>query len=194
MNFMRFRRSVRLFKKQDIEEEKIEKIIQAGKFTQTGGNMQDVSYVIVKDKLQEVRKMVLETLNAQADEWLLEENIPKQLVTYSNMWKKMYHDFLEDPNGEDRLFFKAPLLIVIKAKRIINGALAAAKMELIADSLGLGTYFSGFLERAVEVNPEIGGFLQIGEDEKLVACMVIGYPRVKYKRTVPRKDVKVIRL
>ncbi len=191
---MRFRRSVRLFKKQDIEEEKIEKIIQAGKFTQTGGNMQDVSYVIVKDKLQEVRKMVLETLNAQADEWLLEENIPKQLVTYSNMWKKMYHDFLEDPNGEDRLFFKAPLLIVIKAKRIINGALAAAKMELIADSLGLGTYFSGFLERAVEVNPEIGGFLQIGEDEKLVACMVIGYPRVKYKRTVPRKDVKVIRL
>lgn len=106
----------------------------------------------------------------------------------------MYHDFLEDPNGEDRLFFKAPLLIVIKAKRIINGALAAAKMELIADSLGLGTYFSGFLERAVEVNPEIGGFLQIGEDETLVACMVIGYPRVKYKRTVPRKDVKVIRL
>ena len=98
MNFMRFRRSVRLFKKQDIEEEKIEKIIQAGKFTQTGGNMQDVSYVIVKDKLQEVRKMVLETLNAQADEWLLEENIPKQLVTYSNMWKKMYHYFLEDPN------------------------------------------------------------------------------------------------
>lgn len=194
MNFMRFRRSVRLFKKQDIEEEKIEKIIQAGKFTQTGGNMQDVSYVIVKDKVQEVRKMVLETLNAQADEWLLEENIPKQWVTYSNMWKKMYHDFLEDPNGEDRLFFKAPLLIVIKAKRIINGALAAAKMELIADSLGLGTYFSGFLERAVEVNPEIGGFLQIGEDEKLVACMVIGYPRVKYKRTVPRKDVKVIRL
>lgn len=194
MNFMRFRRSVRLFKKQHIEQEKIEKIIQAGKFTQTGGNMQDVSYVIVKDKLQEVRKMVLETLNAQADEWLLEENIPKQLVTYSNMWEKMYHDFLEDPNGEDRLFFKAPLLIVIKAKRIINGALAAAKMELIADSLGLGTYFSGFLERAVEVNPEIGGFLQIGEDEKLVACMVIGYPRVKYKRTVPRKDVKVIRL
>ena len=194
MNFMKFRRSVRLFKKQDIEEEKIEKIIQTGKFTQTGGNTQDVSYVIVKEKLQEVRKMVLETLNERADELLLDENTPKQLVTYSHMWKKMYSDFLEDPDGEDRLFFKAPLLIIVKAKRVINGALAAAKMELMTDSLGLGTYFSGFLERAVELNPKIGEFLQIGEGEELVACMVIGYPRVKYKRTVPRKDVKVIRL
>lgn len=194
MNFMRFRRSVRLFKKQDIEEEKIDKIIQTGKFTQTGGNTQDVSYVIVKDKLQEVRKMVLETLNTRADELLLDENTPKQLVTYSNMWKKMYSDFLENPDGEDRLFFKAPLLIVIKAKRVINGALAASKMELMADALGLGTYFSGFLERAVEINPKIGEFLQIGQDEELVACMVIGYSRVKYKRTVPRKDAKVTRL
>lgn len=194
MNFMKFRRSIRLFKKQDIEEEKIEKIIQAGKFTQTGGNTQDVSYVIVKDKIQEIRKMVLETLNSRADELLLDKNTPKQLTIYSKMWKDMYNDFLENPDGEDRLFFQAPLLIVIKSKRVINGALAAAKMELMANSLGLGTYFSGFLERAVEINSKIGEFLQIEQDEELVACMVIGHPRVKYKRTVSRKNVKVTRL
>ena len=194
MNFMKFRRSIRLFKKQDVEEEKIEKIIETGKFTQTGGNTQDVSYVIIKDKIQEIRKMVLETLNSSADELLLDKNTPKQLITYSKMWKNMYSDFLKNPDGEDRLFFKAPLLIIIKSKRVVNGALAAAKMELMANSLGLGTYFSGFLERAVEINSEIGESLQIEEDEKLVACMVIGYPRVKYKRTVSRKNAKVIRL
>ena len=191
INFMKFRRSVRLFKNQDIEEEKIQKIIQTGVFTQTGSNIQDVSYVIVKNKIQEIRKMVLETLNLRADELLLDKTTPKQFVIYSKMWKKMYSDFLENPDGEDKLFFKAPLLIIIKSKRPINGALAAAKMELMANSLDLGTYFSGFLERAVEINPQIGEFLQIGEDEKLVACMVIGYPRVKYKRTVPRKNAKV---
>lgn len=194
MNFMKFRRSVRLFKKDDIEEEKIQKIIEVGKFTQTGGNTQDVSYVIVKDKLQEVRQIVLETLNEMSDKMISDENTPKQLIIYAHMWKQMYKNFLENPDGEDRLFFKAPLLIVIKANRVVNGALAAAKMELMTDALGLGTYFSGFLERALSVNPKIRGLLQIEQGEEFVACMLIGYPRVKYKRTVPRKDVKVIRL
>ena len=194
MNFMKFRRSVRLFKEDDVEEEKIQKIIEAGKFTQTGSNTQDVSYVIVKDKLQEVRKIVLETLNAMSDKMISDENTSKQFIVYAYMWKQMYKDFLENPDDQDRLFFKAPLLMAVKANRILNGALAASKMELMVNALGLGTYFSGFLERALSVNPKIGELLQIGQGEEFVACMLIGYPRVKYKRTVPRKDAKVIRL
>lgn len=194
MNFMKFRRSVRLFSKKDVEEEKIDKIIEAGKFTQTSGNMQDVSYVIVKDKIQELRKMVLHTLNSQADNLLYDENTPPQIRMYANIWKNMYKNFVENPDGEDKLFSKAPLLIVIKSNNIINGALAASKMELMTNALGLGTYFSGFLSRAVKFNPEIGKFLQIGDNEELVACMVIGYPKVHYKRTVPRKDVNITRL
>jgi Nitroreductase family. len=129
-----------------------------------------------------------------SDKMISGENTLKQLITYAHMWKQMYKNFLENPDGEDRLFFKAPLLIVIKANRVVNGALAAAKMELMINALGLGTYFSGFLERALSVNPKIRGLLQIEQGEEFVACMLIGYPRVKYKRTVPRKDVKVIRL
>lgn len=194
MNFMKFRRSVRLFKEDDVEEEKIQKIIEAGKYTQTASNIQDVSYVIVKEKLQEVRKMVLETLNAMADKMLADENTKKQFITYAYMWKQMYQDFLENPNGEDKLFFKAPVLLVVKANRMINGALAASKMELMVNALGLGTYFSGFLERALSVNPKIAELLKVEEGEQFVACMLIGYPRVKYKRTVPRKDVKITRI
>lgn len=194
MNFMKFRRSVRLFSPKNVEEEIIEKIIESGKFSQTGGNLQDVSYVIVKDKIQELRKMILETLNTQADILLSDETTSAQIRMYSNLWKYIYKNFIDNPNGEDRLFFKAPLLIVIKSKSIVNGALAASKMELIVNALGLGTYFSGFLSRAVSLNPEIGKFLQIGDNEELVACMVIGYPRVHYKRTVPRKDVHITRL
>lgn len=194
MNFMKFRRSVRLFKNNLVEEEKIEKILEAGKYCQTGGNAQDVSYVVIKDKIQELRKIVLETLNAESDRLLEDKNTPDQIKVYANMWKDMYKEFLDNPNGEDRLFFKAPLLIVIKAQRAVNGALAASKMELMANALGLGTYFSGFLERALGFNPEIKKFLQIEDNEDLVCCMVIGYPRVKYKRTVPRKDTKVIRM
>lgn len=193
MNFMKFRRSVRLFSNKDVEEEKIQKIIECGKFTQTATNMQDVSYVVVKDNIQELRKIVLETLNTMADSILSNED-NKHLFKYAYIWKNMYNKFLENPNGEDKLFCKAPLLIIVKAKNIINGALASSKIELMINALGLGTYFSGFLVKAAEINPKINELLQIKEDENLVSCMVIGYPKIKYKRTVPRKDVSVIRL
>lgn len=138
--------------------------------------------------------MVLQTLNSQAYNLLSDENTPTQIRMYANMWKDMHKNFVENPDGEDKLFSKAPLLIVIKSNNIVNGALAASKMELMINALGLGTYFSGFLSRAVKFNPEIGKFLQIGDNEELVACMVIGYPKVHYKRTVPRKDVNITRL
>ena len=193
MNFMKFRRSVRLFKDQEVEEEKIQKIIEAGRYTQTGSNAEDVSYIIVKDKIEEVKKLALQTLDAKADEILSNENSPKYLIPYANMWKSMYKDYLEDPKN-DRLFFNAPLLIVVKADRALDAGLAAAKMELMTDALGLGTFFNGFLERATVFNPEVKKLLQLGENEELTAAMLIGYPRVQYKRTVPRKQPKVKRI
>ena len=63
--------------------------------------------------------MVLETLNSQADNLLSDETTPTQIRMYANMWKDMYKNFTENPDGEDKLFFKAPLLIVIKSNNII---------------------------------------------------------------------------
>ena len=33
--------------------------------------------------------------------------------------------------------------------------------------------------------------LSLEENQKIVTCMVIGYPSVKYQRTVPRNEAKV---
>ena len=191
LNFIKFRRSTRLFQNKDVEEEKLEKIIEAGRFTQTGSNLQNVSYVVVKDKIQELRKIVLETLKSLGENLLNKETTPKNIKRYCYMWIKMYNDFLEDPNGEDKLFFKAPALIIVKSESTVNASLAASNMELMTNALGLGTYFSGFLQRASEANPKINEFLGLKENESLVNCMVIGYPKVKYKRTVPRKEAKI---
>ena len=79
------------------------------------------------------------TLNMMADKMLSNEETPKHLLKYAHMWKRMYDSFVENPNGEDKLFFKAPLLIIVKAQNEIDGGLASAKMELMVDALGLGT-------------------------------------------------------
>jgi nitroreductase/NAD-dependent dihydropyrimidine dehydrogenase PreA subunit len=192
LNFIKFRRSIRNFKDKEVEFEKINKIIEAGRFTQTGGNTQNVSYIIVKDKLQELRELALESLNQKGAEILSNPNIEdKQARKYAPMWIKMYEEFKQNPNGQDKLFFKAPIIIIVTSDSEVNGALASSNMELMTNTLGLGTVFSGFLVRASQGNDKISNFLGLNPNDKIITCMVIGYPNTKYFRTVPRKEANV---
>lgn len=64
-------------------------------------------------------------------------------------------------------------------------------MELMIDSLGLGTFFSGFLLIAAQDNKEILDLLQIKDSKQIISCLVVGYPDVKYQRTTPRKEANI---
>ena len=114
LNFIKFRRSVRRFKKKEIEKEKILKIIDAGRYTQTSTNSQDVSYTIVSEKLSDVRELAYESLKKKG-EAILANLTPEteHLKRYSNMWVSMYNKYKEEPAKHDRLFFNAPLAILV---------------------------------------------------------------------------------
>ena len=64
-------------------------------------------------------------------------------------------------------------------------------MELMTDALGHGTFFSGFLLIASKDNKEILDLLGIKDGNTIVSRLLIGYPDVRYKRTVPRKEANV---
>lgn len=192
MNFIKFRRTIRQFKDQEVEEEKISKIIEAGRFTETGGNMQDVSYIVLRENLEELRELTLKSLKNMG-EYLLKNLTPETIryKRYAKMWINMYKEYNENPQSEDRLFFNAPAIVVVTANSQVNGALASSNMELMTNALGLGTVFSGFLARAANETKEIKDFIQVKEGKEVVTCMIIGYPNVKYKRTVPRKAADI---
>lgn len=188
LNFIKFRRSTRQFKDSDVETEKIIKIIEAGRFTQTATNSQNVSYIVVKDNIKKLKEMALESLKAKGEE-ILENSDPQTMAYkgYAKMWIKIYNDYKENPKN-DRLFFNAPALILVVSESPINASLASSNMELMTNALGLGTFFSGFFALAAQWNDEIRKLIGIEENKEIVTCMVIGYPNVKYFRTVPRKD------
>ena len=129
-------------------------------------------------------------------EYILNHLTPETeyLKRYATLWTYFYKLYKEDPIKNDKLFFNAPAVIIVASNNELNGALAASKMDLMVDALGLGTFYSGFLQIATNDNNEILDFLHISDNKKIVACMVVGYPNVKYKRTVPRKaaDIKWI--
>lgn len=196
LNFIQFRRSIRQFKSQPIEQEKLKKIIEAGRFTQTATNMQDVAYTVVTKKLDTLKPLVYESLKEVGVNTLKQlEGIEsteqtKKMKRYASLWVNMYDAYLQNATN-DKVFFNAPTIIVITAQSELNGALAASNMELMTNALGLGTFFSGFFVRAAADNEKIMNLLGLDQTRKIIACMVIGYPAVKYLRTVPRKEADI---
>ena len=105
LNFIKFRRSVRRFKDKEVEKEKIEKIIEAGRFTQTGTNSQDVSFTVLTKDLPKIKELTYEILNKKGQYILdnMNDNI-KHLERYANLWTRMYVEHKKDPQNYDRLF------------------------------------------------------------------------------------------
>ncbi|MEG0621130.1 MAG: nitroreductase family protein [Raoultibacter sp.] len=187
LNFIKFRRSIRHFKTDKVENEKIACILEAGRHIPTGGNRQNVRSIVVVDQLQTVRKYILESLDRAA---LLH---PGQIWggRYDNRFHALHKAFLENPQGEDGLFFHAPLLLLAVSDDPLQAALASTGMELEANALGLGCLYSGFSTAGIENDAACRDLLGLAEGEHAVCALLIGYPAVTYQRTAPRKKPDV---
>jgi nitroreductase/NAD-dependent dihydropyrimidine dehydrogenase PreA subunit len=191
LNFMKFRRTVRKFKDKEVSEKKLLQLIEAGRFSPTASNKQSVSYIIVREARKQLAALALESLKKKGELMLGDEREDALLKRYAASWIKMHDEYKADPVNGDRLFFNAPAVIVVAANTDIDGALASSRMELMADAMGLGVLFSGFFVRASRDNKYILDFLGVREGQHVVTCLVVGYPGVKYERTVPRKAADV---
>lgn len=186
LNFIKFRRSVRHYKNKTVEKEKLERVLEAGRYTATGSNMQDVSYIVVQETLNKIKPVIWESLYEFALENLNEKGV---IGAYAPRWIKMYEDYKKDPLN-DKLFFKAPVLLVVTAISPLNEVLAPSNIELMANAEGLGVLFTGFIERALKNSVKAKEMLGINKKE-IISCMLMGYPDIKFRRTVPRKQAEI---
>ena len=174
---MRSRRTIRRFKDQAVEEEKIRKILEAGRYCPTGGNSQNVSYTILGSRQSEAEEICISIFRKG-------QKIGAPFLA-----------FLKRIKITDSFFFKgAPLVIVVSGTSDVDAALASSYMEIMAESLGLGVLYSGFFRICASVSRKLRRLLKLQKGHKVVTCMVIGYPAVSYKRIAPRKKLKAKRL
>ena len=177
LNAMKSRRTIRQFKPDAVEEEKIEKILEAGRYSPTGANRQMVSYTILGSRQREAEEICL------------------GLFRKGKKLGSAFASYLKRIEIDDDFFFKgAPLVIVVASKSTVDGGLASSYMEIMAESLGLGVLYSGFFVACSKMSRKLKKLLELEKGYDVVTCMVIGYPDVKYKRIAPRKDLKVKRL
>jgi hypothetical protein len=65
-------------------------------------------------------------------------------------------------------------------------------MELMAQSLGLGVFYSGFFSLVTRLSPKLRKRLGIRRGEKAITTLVLGYPAVNYQRTAQRESAEVL--
>lgn len=184
LSAIKFRRSIRDYKPQAIEPEKLAALVQAGRYTATAKNNQDCHFVIVQKELSTLKKLVWDYVDKLTD--LPAEKLPRDLIPYAsfNRHRKA------DPT-DDFLFRNAPAVLYITSEWSLDAGLAAQNMELTAVSLGLGALYNGYLQRISNENQELKRWLGV-EDRTIKACLLLGYPHVTYARTAPRREAQVI--
>ena len=173
MTHLRFRRSVRQYYNTPVEKEKLEKIIEAGRLTPSASNAQNVRYIVIQNGINDLE-----------DEVLAQYKNPVGFTVSAA--------FNPERFKRGFLFHNAPALILVISPSEVNAHLAAMCMELEAEALGLGTVYVGLFTRPANINAGLRASLGVKEGEIIAACIALGYPKVGYLRSAPRKKADVV--
>ncbi len=126
------------------------------------------------------------------------EPLPEEILSnqaFPQVWERIARKWTE---GVDQLFHHAPAFILIHSEKGMStvpetdGAIASTHMVLMAETLGLGTCFIGFLVTAANHSEEVRHLLQIPSGNQSLVSFTLGYPQAKYLRLVGRNSAKTL--
>ncbi len=205
----RSRRSVRHYRKKPIRKKDMDRILEAGRYTATGTNSQNVRYLLYDDpvKIQELNKIITPIM---INLFKLGGRIAKMPFGVSMLgealaerMKDLYlpgMDVLKErlDLGEERIFWNSPALLMVYAEKLDDTAsfscsAALYNCSLMAHTLGIGCCFNGFLQTVVNNKPKIKKMLGIPKYMKCYGVMTMGYQDIKFNRLVRRNPVNIIR-
>ena len=180
MQFLKQRRSIRWFKKKKIDEETFDKLFEATYYSPSAQNAQDVEFVVLDEKLDDFMHLVYDIIKVEEDEFFR----IKQLVSILEV-KEIIRSI--------PLLWEGTQMILSFSKSQTNALIANTRLELLAYTMGLGGFYSLFTLKADELDHDrlMEFFPEIDEDKHMYSAFIIGYPRVKYRRTVPHKKIDV---
>ena len=178
---MKYRRSCRAFKKDDVDNDTIDAILEAVSAVPTGGNNQRLEFSVVCSR-EAMRKV--------------------HSAVFGNARQMSFFETTEKEDFSDLRIYDAPhLFIAHKAvgERFRDGDLveinlATAYFELLANAYGLGTVISTYSAELLAKNKEARKILHIPDDHRFMTVVGFGYPQYEYARGIAkqRKIFKVI--
>jgi nitroreductase/NAD-dependent dihydropyrimidine dehydrogenase PreA subunit len=186
---VRGRRSVRQYRRENVEPGLVERLLDAVACAPTGSNARELTFAIIRDGavLDVLRMRVITGLADALGAGLLTERNASFAAAVIRA----------DSEGRDLIFRGAPHLLVVSSPTSTSCPqqdvhIALATFDLLAQSAGLGTVWCGYLRRAFDALPELKDAVGLPR-EHVYYPLLFGYPSVRYARTVERKGSAIVR-
>ncbi|MBQ7586091.1 MAG: nitroreductase family protein [Desulfovibrionaceae bacterium] len=182
------RRSIRFYKKEDVGQEILNKLVAMLPYAPTGGNADNLHFSIIstREKMDEIRNIAYTKIGESRG------------VSSSFLQAKKAFD-----SGNDIIFRDAPAMVgvaldlgkTIPGCEIADPIIALSYFELYAQSLGLGTLWCDYALMVAKEFPDVYAKLNIPENYALQYIMLFGLPAVGYNRTIQPEmfSIKVIK-
>ena len=186
--FLRSRRSIRTFKKDKVDREILEQLIDVARYAPSGHNFQPVEWLVVHnpDEVHRLGGLVVDWMR-----YMIKEN--------PQMAQMMHLEAIVAAwdMGIDTVVRDVPHLIIAHAAKANPTSMAASTialsyLELAASSFNLGACWAGYFGVAATVWPVLKKALELPEGNVTFGVMMVGYPRFKYQRLPLRNPAKVI--
>ena len=185
LDFIKSRRSTRKFMKVSVPDDKLNQIVEAGRYAPSGGNCQTTHFIVVKNA------EVLATLKE-----LVQQEFAKMEVA-EGMYKSIVNSINAAKRGNYAFHYDAPVLIITANQKeygnnIADCSCALENMMLMANALDLGSCWINQLKWLNE-NPVILAYMQqlgMTENERVYGALAVGYPDTEdglpVRTTLPR--------
>ena len=178
----RARRSTRLFKKEPVPKELLERVLGVARHAPSAKNGRPVRFIVAYEAA------MLRAIGDSAAEWLElyradpanKPNLPdaKGLV---RAWRM----------GLDPLFRGAPHVVLAVTSKDAkwgeaDSAIPLTYIELAALSHGLGACWAGYISIAARFHRPLQDLLGVGSDERVQGGQMLGFPALRPTASAPR--------
>ena len=207
-NFLASRRSVRSFQDKPVEKEMLQRIVDAVALAPMGFPPPKVEVTVVQNRATIKKALPLLMKVYGSLNWGMKNPLvrflmkkkmkPETFKTIQNYVMPAMEKGLPEmkEKGTDLFTRGAPALILFHAGRDSENhtediQIALTYGLLAAHSLGLGATAIGLIPPAVEREKELRKLFQIPKDNEVLASMIVGHPKLSYKRGIKRELARV---
>jgi nitroreductase/NAD-dependent dihydropyrimidine dehydrogenase PreA subunit len=202
------RRSKRLFKDKPVEKDVIEKVLEAARFAPSGHNEQSTEFIVVQsqENIREIGDLTTQGIGRMVrpfrysiGTYMMQFFLGRRGAAYvAKMAPEIAGLVSMYNNGTDWIMREPPLLILFCADSAagsymgINANLAVQNATLAAEAVGLGSMYAGFVMMANDYGGgHIAKYVSLPETHKIYGALIMGYPRLKFKKWPERYPAKV---
>lgn len=181
LNTIRCRRSIRQFTDGRIPRETLEQILEAGRFSPTASNAQSVSYIVFQTERDDLRRISMEEFRKFREPQAFARLFPPPKSP----------DRVEFDN-EDFLFKGGDTVILTPFSRSGGCRHRLGQYGAGGKLPGNRHGVCGLLRGVGRPEPRLRQWIGLQESDRVVTCLSMGYPAVRYLRSVPRKPLQAV--